>query len=453
MIAPVPLQTDEIPTLVFGALARLQYATCRILRFKSGDAVANRKWLGQLEPMLTYGSARHHQRAIVLGLAASGLRALKLRAEDLNTFTPAFVNGMTAPARSRALGDTGPRAPDLWNWGNIKTPADAVLLVFTSQSSKLDATLAALPATPAVDFGPDISLQPRPRGDAKEAFGFRDGLSQPVIPGTPAANKHPPPQPDEIVAAGEFVLGYPDNRGFMPPVPTLASGNDPGGLLPRLPSGAHDLGSNSTFLVVRQLRQNVTGFNCWADAQANRLAQSSDYIKAKLIGRWADGSSLVRNPHHAGKIVDNNFRYGRDDPYGLACPRGAHIRRANVRDALHPDKQDPLSITNRHRILRVGRPYAVPGQEDPAGLLFMCLNAEIERQFEFLQQSWLLHSSFDGLRNEVDPLLGAHGGSGSFTVPTAEGPLCLTGLPDFVTPIGGGYFWLPSRAAVKYLVC
>jgi hypothetical protein len=34
----------------------------------------------------------------------------------------------------------------------------------------------------------------------------------------------------------------------------------------------------------------------------------------------------------------------------------------------------------------------------------MCLNADIERQFEFIQQTWLRAPSFHGLRSEVDPV-------------------------------------------------
>ena len=37
------------------------------------------------------------------------------------------------------------------------------------------------------------------------------------------------------------------------------------------------------------------------------------------------------------------------------------------------------------------------------------------------------------------------------TIPTAEGPIMLTQLRDFVQVRGGGYFFVPSRSALRYL--
>ena len=81
----------------------------------------------------------------------------------------------------------------------------------------------------------------------------------------------------------------------------------------------------------------------------------------------------------------------------------------------------------------------------------MCLNADIERQFEFIQQTWASARLFHGLDGEVDPILGRGGKGGRLTVPTAEGPLLVTGFKDFVTVRGGGYFFLPGRRALSYL--
>ena len=120
---------------------------------------------------------------------------------------------------------------------------------------------------------------------------------------------------------------------------------------------------------------------------------------------------------------------------------------------LHPDLDDAIRITNRRRILRVGRPYVDRPDGTPQGMLFMCLNADIERQFELVQQAWMQNADFDGLRDETDPLLGRRNGGAprSFTIPTRHGPVCLKNLPDFVSVVGGGYFWMPSRAAVDFL--
>ena len=150
---------------------------------------------------------------------------------------------------------------------------------------------------------------------------------------------------------------------------------------------------------------------------------------------------------------DESFLFGRDDPQGLACPFGAHIRRANPRDQFDADNKTQMSITNRHRIIRRGRSY-VDGDvstSDAQGLLFMCLNADIERQFEFLQQTWIGSTSFGPLRNEADPLIALNRTDGTYTIPTLGGPKQLMGMPSFVSVIGGGYFFLPGRQALKFL--
>jgi len=85
------------------------------------------------------------------------------------------------------------------------------------------------------------------------------------------------------------------------------------------------------------------------------------------------------------------------------------------------------------------------------GLLFMCVNADIERQFEFIQQTWLSAPSFHGLRHEVDAITATTADVGSFTIPTPYGSISLPKLPVFVTVRGGGYFFLPSRSALRFL--
>ena len=249
-----------------------------------------------------------------------------------------------------------------------------------------------------------------------------------------------------------------------------------------------------------------SGDYCGSEAArlADRLPQpyviDKQFIAAKLIGRWTDGSSLMRHPYEsqtaakeralkrwhasfgakAAKLAvqspqatkrptskpasaaahsipeapdqsyrtDNDFLFGTEDPEALRCPFGSHIRRANPRDSLDPGSQDQIDISNRHRVIRIGRPL---GAEKP-GLLFMCLNGDIERQFEFLQQSWLRSPSFHGLSCEKDPVLG-DGAAGvcSHTIPTRDGPVRLSPMPRFVTTKGGGYFFLPGKRLVEYL--
>jgi deferrochelatase/peroxidase EfeB len=196
-----------------------------------------------------------------------------------------------------------------------------------------------------------------------------------------------------------------------------------------------------------------------------------EWVAAKIIGRWRDGTPLVRWPTLPPSMLDrakppplpgappppaspsplNEFLFGKEDPDGLRCPFGAHIRRANPRDSLDPGSHTQLEISNRHRILRVGRPTERAGTERE-GMLFMCLNADIERQFEFLQQTWLLGPNFHGLDQESDAVLGPGGPDQSLSVPDTNGMIRLGPLARFVETVGGGYFFLPGRDCLDLLV-
>jgi deferrochelatase/peroxidase EfeB len=173
----------------------------------------------------------------------------------------------------------------------------------------------------------------------------------------------------------------------------------------------------------------------------------------------------------------NGFTYD-GDPGGEQCPLGAHIRRANPRNADYPRKpvgivahltallgfggdgglrDDVVSSVRFHRLLRRGREYGQPDDAD-RGLRFVAVNANILRQFEFLQNAWLRSTTFDGLSGESDPLLGNRAplpgcpSTDGFTLPRAGGArLRLSGLPRFVTVRGGAYFFLPSLRALRYL--
>src|SRR5262249_51413788 len=147
-----------------------------------------------------------------------------------------------------------------------------------------------------------------------EPFGFVDGLSQPVIRGTYKALRGA--DPIHLVEPGEFILGYPDDRGDITPGPTLAAAHDPAKMLSvaagPLPTSsvapadaARDPGRNGTFLAIRQLEQDVDAFweFCKAEGQHLRLPPGvrvtpADFVAAKMVGRWRDGSPLVRYPRY-----------------------------------------------------------------------------------------------------------------------------------------------------------
>ena len=88
----------------------------------------------------------------------------------------------------------------------------------------------------------------------------------------------------------------------------------------------------------------------------------------------------------------------------------------------------------------------------PRGLHFLCLNADIERQFEFVQQTWINNPVFGGLNGEVDPLIGnLTKGDEIFTEQADPLRRRVHNLERFVTVKGGAYFFLPSLSALRYL--
>jgi len=494
-----------VQTLLYGGLSKHPFAECLVLRLPQSH-IAARHWLAQVEPSVSCGDEPPRDKVLILALSSLGLERLSLPPDIHQQFPAAFRAGMGSPGRANLLADTGDDHARKWLWGGPSNEIDCVLLVYAADSATLENEVAARTAELEVAGGVvvhRVMLAPLTTREAhtseasgrsakklvREPFGFVDGVSQPIIKGTRRWMR----QSDNIhtVEPGEFLVGYPDGRGYFPPSPRVPAKMDPRNLLPLaepthrrralIPSfpdssanAARDFGRNGSFLIVRQLAQDVEAFNGFVEEAAARYADHPavpklldrsllpEWIAAKIVGRWKDGSSLVRFPHQpashqsaALRSPDNEFLFGAEDPVGERCPLGAHIRRSNPRDSLVPGSSQELGIVNRHRILRVGRGFDAQGANDPeepkAGLLFMCLNADIERQFEFIQQTWAIAGQFHGLENEVDPITGRGGKLGRLTIPSPNGPLHLTGIKDWVRMRGGAYLFMTSRSAMRFL--
>ena len=499
---PTLLETREIQTLLFGGLKHHPHAVLLVMALPD-DAAPTRAWLRAVRPQVGFGDQPDPKRVGMLALAPSALAKAELSADGLATFPFAFRDGMASPARSKILADTGDDKPARWLWGAGEGAVDAALVLYGATRADLKAAEAqAVKALTAVGGRvvhrvPLRDLEPQAQASGHglknqehEAFGFADGVSQPLIKGVRRWRA----SRDRIheVEPGEFILGYPDNRGYLPLTPTVASETDPANHLATVappPQGGYapdlgqshanldrDLGRNGTYLVIRQLAQDTTAFDASLDVIARAAKahpgappglstdQLKHWVAAKMVGRWRDGTSLVRYPHRPGTgwnneyphiEPDNDFLLGAEDPVGERCPFGAHIRRANPRESFEPGSMEQLAIVNRHRILRTGRRYEAYTPKgrprEGEGLMFMCFNADLERQFEFVQQTWAMAPQFHGLENEVDSILGRGKTTGRLTIPTAEGPLQVMGLADVVRVRGGGYFFVPSRSALDYL--
>ena len=463
------LDLPDVQGLVARGYGNLNAARFVLLGLE--DAAAARRWLGEIAGTVTAGDERPESQALNLAFTSSGLKRLGLAPEIVQQFSNEFVGGMTTEHRSRILGDLGDDAPDRWDWGGpASAPVDAALLLYARDDSELERLAEAQLRVLAAGGLRIVRELGTSDLDGFEPFGFRDGISQPLLEGL---SKVGPPQ--YTLRTGEFVLGYPNEYGRYTDRPTVEASSDPQSLLPRDPtgSGRADLGLNGTYLVFRQLRQDVRGFWRFLDAATRRADGSSDpaariRLAAKTVGRWPGGAPLALAPERddPARAEANDFGYFHEDRDGARCPIGSHIRRANPRDSLDPQpgSDQSLALNRRHRILRRGREYgrsltpeeAVAEQtgtgEDERGLHFICLNANIARQFEFVQHTWVNSPKFAGLYDDADPLVAPSQPFGAtFTVQSESVRQRVTDLPRFVSVKGGAYFFLPGIAALRYL--
>jgi deferrochelatase/peroxidase EfeB len=79
--------------------------------------------------------------------------------------------------------------------------------------------------------------------------------------------------------------------------------------------------------VLRQLRQDVSGFWRFLDRHAGGDPALRRKLAEAMVGRTLQGEPLA-----APEAGSNDFTYS-NDPQGLRCPLGAHIRHANPRNA------------------------------------------------------------------------------------------------------------------------
>jgi Dyp-type peroxidase family len=431
------------------------------------------KWVfgrGPRDPLMLQSSS------VNIALSSTGLQVIG--APDLQAFPVDFSAGMAA--RAADIGDVESSAPAGWlaPFAGGARP-HAVVIVAADDAGDLDArsrSVTAIAGTAGVTVLPvqqDGNVRP---GDQRghEHFGFKDGISQPGIAGLTVASKGGDP-----IAAGEFLIGYPDQDGLVsgqpgrqapPPIQGQPGYGQPvPPPAPALPAWAH----NGSFLVYRRLRQDVNGFHQFTAQQAASVSLTSDQLAAKLVGRWPSGAPLeavegfpataqpeatdpsVGDPALLDDKSINNFVYAAD-PAGERVPRAAHIRKVYPRDQAPPGDAE----ADRHRILRRGIPYGpevvpsepaygsgpIPDNQD-RGLLFLCYQASIARGFEFIQQTWANAPAFPQEGDGVDPIISQAHADGSLTVP----PSRHLQLQRWVTTTGGDYYFSPSISALGIL--
>ncbi len=397
-----------------------------------------------------------------LGISASGLDKLGANFNELpaGAGRDAFAAGMAA--RAAATGDTGDSDPSKWHVAfRSKGGVDAVLVVASDLVSQLDETVDQLVELVTRHDGAVVfqergeTLPEEMRG--REHFGFKDGASQPAIVGydpDPAANEPP------AVPAGEFVLGYADAAG---PAAQLSPA-----------------WRNGSFMVFRRLAQNVGAFRALVNTPvAGADPQlTPELLRGKTLGRWRSGAPIEKYPEAdpGPGHVENDFAYKAADDAGLTVPTWAHIRKANPRDESQPLPTSPDDDPIRHRMLRRGIPFGQPladdaTQDDGAerGLHFIALIADVARQFEFVQLTWMNNQNFPkgakppaggggynppspGVPGDgPDPVVGEGNAGKALQLHQPSGTRQIQLTADVVKVTAGEYFFCPSIEGLKAL--
>jgi Dyp-type peroxidase family len=482
------LDKNDLQGLIARGYGDLPHAWFLLLRVK--DVACARAFLR--EARITNASRAPDATALNVAFTRQGLDSLGVPASAVDSFSREFKDGMDYETRAKALGDSGDNAPAKWSWGHATKP-DVLLMIYVRKEPDVAPFVDAVRDAIASGFEviAEKSTSAHLLEDQKEHFGWRDGISTPIV--AELGSKKPAKSWTTPFPLGEFVLGYQNEYGSYTESPTVELADDPHDRLPFTRDRTHkDLGLNGTYLVYREMKQDVA--TLWSYLAAHSREPGADPVAAavalgaKMVGRWPGGAPLRTSiTDVAAAAKENDFTYyaghnpvtGRDDGdrAGLACPVGAHIRRSNPRDDLPTDHGDKNSIemVRKHQMIRRGRPFGKPlapnmtaeelfarrDQPDSElrGLHFICLVGHIGRQFEFVQRSWLSSPVFGALFKDADPLVGVHrphddeqgNASDEFSCPAEPLRRRYKGLPQFTQLLGGAYFFMPSIRALHFI--
>lgn len=471
--------------------------TCFLL-LNIKDADAAKHWLDNAPVSDATPKNPRPDKALQIAFSVAGLRELGIKESVIQDFSDEFITGMSGDeSRSRRLGDIAANAPEYWDWGGDANQVPHILLLLYAEKGRIKAWRKQVEGKIFAHAFEVLRQLPTQNIGEIEPFGFADGISQPKIDWSrqQSTDPHDRDRYSNLLAIGEVVLGYPNEYRQYTARPLIDPKSDQ--LAVVLPDAEDrpalkDFARNGSFLVLRQLNQDVPGFWQFIDKAAGSVPEKREQLAAAMVGRQRNGEPLLPQANDSIPGIENDdhlnhFNY-LPDPNGNLCPFGAHVRRANPRTGdmpstsgcffsrllkilgfgLNRPNEDLIASSRFHRLLRRGRPYGPLLKPEDAvkanapvterGLQFICLAANISRQFEFVQNAWMISSKFAGLQQERDPLLAhrepLHNGDNTdhFNRPDSAGPMQQTGhLPQFITVRGGGYFFMPGLSAIKYL--
>ncbi|PLW13303.1 hypothetical protein PCASD_22184 [Puccinia coronata f. sp. avenae] len=335
---------------------------------------------------------------------------------------------------------------------------DLVVLITASDSSLLNEKLNQVRYNLNEFLSSSFLRQGKVRPGSQrghEHFGYLDGITAPKIEGI---NDKPEDKKEGIVKADMILLGQPSSDG------TNNNSDDPNQLWIK----------DGSFMVFRELQQFVPEFQKFCDESAETLANpkiSGDFIGARIVGRWKSGASLSLSPDQDDPNLSRSedFDYS-DELKQERCPYAAHVRKTNPRSGIAGS--DPKTNTLPHLMVRNGIPYGPELTEEEneskttkenRGLLFVSYQSQIDKGFQFVQKFWCNNPNFPSqnpakVTPGFDLLIGQTAdqkprvaqnifplGSAGTTDPNNT----LTAKQNFVVPLGGEYFLMPSIKAIN----
>ena len=435
---------------------------------------------------------------INIAFTSQGLTKLVGEAQ-VRDFETAFRLG--AHVRAVDIGDPtdgSPGTPSQWLIGGPGNVPDAMLNIAADVEADRIAEVDRIRAEIAA-IAPAIRVMYEDVGNARlaphhghEHFGFKDGVSQPGVRGTldgsgdvltprlidPSdplgATFAAPGVP--LIEPGEFVLGY-DRQD-----PNSATASQAEADTRVEPAWARD----GSYVVYRRLRQNVPAFERFLDHGVAQLTAQGftvdrERFGAMCVGRWKDGTPMARSPLYPDPDIardrdaSQSFFFWRDtepvqwadssrppdalppavmDGDGDRCPLSAHIRKINPRDEATDVGHGTRTL--RRRIIRRGVTFGPSYRRAPKaerGLLFICYQASIADQFEFLWRVWANKTGTPRADAGFDPIIGQNGNDppAAREVHFVEGNRSATvTMPErFVISTGGAYLFAPSISAIR----
>ena len=240
VVTPPHLEIDDIQAGALFERPSPYVGTYLMLRIT--DRADGRELVRRLHRLVTSArtSGGEDETSLTVAFTYHGLAALGVPQTSLDSFAPEFREGMAA--RAARLGDAGESGPEHWEQPFGSSDVHVAIAALSSDSARLEA--AAEQARQAHAELPGIEVVWRQDcyqlDTGRTSFGFKDGIGQPAVEGS----GRPPTNPRELpLKAGEIVLGYPDETGELPPMPT-----------------PDVLGRNGTYVVLRKLHTKVAAY-------------------------------------------------------------------------------------------------------------------------------------------------------------------------------------------------